>query len=186
MDDSQIVALFWNRDERAIKETALKYGQYCFSIANHILNNQQDAEECVNDTYQGAWTSIPPNKPEVLATYLGKITRRLSLKILRNKDANKRGNGEVSLSLEELASCLPTVDNVMQNIEFNEVVAILNSFLAALPVNERRVFVRRYWYANSINEICKQYGFSKSKVESMLHRTRKKLKKTLEQEGYIV
>lgn len=186
MDDCEIVTLFWNRDEQAIEETATKYGQYCFSIAYNFLKNKQDAEECVNDTYQGAWSSIPPNKPIILSTYLGKITRRLSLKVLRSKDAGKRGGGEVTLSLDELSGCIPASENIESRIEFQELIRLLNSFLDTLPTYERRVFVRRYWYANSIAEISKQYGFSKSKVESMLHRTRKKLKKALEQGEYYL
>ena len=186
MDDNKIVELYWDRDERAIKETSDKYGSYCYSIAYHILNNHHESEECVNDTYLGAWKSIPPNKPEVLATYLGKITRRLSLKILRSKDTDKRGNGEVAASLDELKECIPSLETVESKLEYKELIRILNDFLASLPISERRVFVRRYWHAHSIAEICKQYGFSKSKVESMLHRTRKKLKKVLEQGGYFL
>ncbi len=186
MEDAKIVALYWNRDEVAIKETSDKYGSYCYSIAYHILNNHHEAEECVNDTFLGAWNSIPPNRPAVLATYLGKITRRLSLKVLRSKDTDKRGNGEVAASLDELRECIPSQETVEANMEYKALISILNNFSAVLPTDERRVFVRRYWHAHSIAEICKQYGFSKSKVESMLYRTRKKLKKALEKEGYYL
>ncbi len=185
MEDRQIVALFWARDERAVSEAAAKYGSYCFSIASHILGSRQDAEECVNDTWQGAWSSIPPHRPERLATYLGKLTRRLSMKVLRRNGAEKRGGGQAELSLEELEECLPAGDSVEAGVEFTELVKLLNTFLGALPAARRRVFVRRYWYGQSIAELCKESGFSKSKVESMLHRTRVQLKKYLEQEWYM-
>lgn len=186
MEDKQIVDLFWQRDEQAVAEAARKYGHYCYSIAYRILGNAMDADECVNDTYQGAWSSIPPHRPEDLGTYLGKITRRVSLKSLRSKAAQRRGGGEVALSLDELSGCVPAVGKVDDGVEFQELVDILNRFLSDLALEERRVFVRRYWHVCSISEICDQYGYSKSKVESMLHRTRKKLRNLLKKEGYIV
>lgn len=185
MEDSQIVALYFSRDEKAIEETAIKYGHYCHSIAYHILGNYQDADECVNDTYQSAWNSIPPHKPEKLSTYLGKLTRRISLKIWRSRDAQKRGGGEAALSLEELKECIPDGKAIDEGLNKKELVAAINAFLLELPVQERRVFIRRYWHAHSIAEICSQFGFSKSKVESMLHRTRKKLLEKLKKEGFF-
>lgn len=186
MDDSQIVALFWNRDESAIEHCERKYGSYCHSIAYRILGDHMDADECVNDTYQAAWDSIPPHKPAMLSTYLGKLTRRISLKVLRTKDTQKRGNGEVEISLDELSECISADHSVEGEMEFKELVSLLNAFLTALPADERRVFIRRYWHALPINEICEQFGFSKSKVESMLHRTRKKLRNLLKKEGYCL
>lgn len=186
MDDSQIVELFWNRDEGAIEQCERKYGSYCRSIAYRILGDPLDADECVNDTYQAAWDSIPPHKPAILSTYLGKLTRRISLKVLRSKDTQKRGNGEVDLSLDELSGCISSDHSVEVEMEFKELVKTLNAFLAKLPADERRVFIRRYWHAMPITEICEQFGFSKSKVESMLHRTRKKLRNLLKKEGYCL
>lgn len=185
MNDENIVALYWQRDERAIEETAEKYGAYCFGIAHQLLGNTLDAEECVNDTYQAAWNSIPPNRPQVLSTYLGKITRRISLKVWRGRDAQKRGCGETALSLEELRECIPDSREVDAELSARELTNIINAFLLELPIQERRVFIRRYWHGFSIKEICGQFGFSKSKAESMLHRTRKKLRKRLEKEGYL-
>lgn len=184
MDDSRIVTLYWDRDQRAVEETAKKYGPYCYSIAQRILGDQLDAEECVNDTYHAAWASIPPHKPAVLSTYLGKLTRRISLKVLRSRDTQKRGCGQVALSLEELGECIPSGRNVEEGVDFQALVQTLNSFLATLPADERRVFVCRYWHVMPIPEICSRYGFSKSKVESMLHRTRSKLENLLIKEGY--
>lgn len=185
MDDRQIVALYWKRDEQAIEETARKYGSYCHKIAYRILQNHQDADECVNDTYQGVWDSIPPNRPEVLPTYLGKITRRLCLKVWRSRDARKRGGGETALSLEELKECVPDGKEIDEALNFQELVRAINAFLSELPAEQRRVFVRRYWHTSSIEEISKQFGFSKSKVESMLYRTRKKLLEKLIKEGFF-
>ena len=184
MEDLEIVARFWNREESAIVLCEKASGSYCRSIALHILEDVSDAEECVNDTYQAAWDSIPPNKPVILSTYLGKLTRRISLKRLRSRDAQKRGSGQVAVSLEELAECIPGGHSAETQLEYQELVAILNQFLSTLPPEERRVFLRRYWHAMSIREICDQFHFSKSKVESMLHRTRKKLRSCLEKEGY--
>lgn len=185
MDDRQIVELYWMRDEKAIEETARKYGSYCHTIAYRILRNHHDADECVNDTYQGAWDSIPPHKPETLATYLGKITRRICVKVWRSRDAGKRGGGEIALSLEELQECIPDGREIDEALNARELVNMIDLFLSELPLNERRVFVRRYWHTSSISEICKQFGFSKGKVESMLYRTRKKLRDRLKREGYF-
>ena len=186
MDDKSIVDLFWQRNEQAIFNTAEKYEPYLRSIALRILGDPSDAEECVNDTYNAAWNSIPPHRPAVLSTYLGKLTRRISLKVLRSRSAQKRGNNEIALSLDELSECIPAGFCLDDAIALKELTNTINSFLAALPVTERRVFVLRYWHALPIASICKQLGFSKSKVESMLHRTRVKLKNQLEKEGYFL
>lgn len=186
MDDKSIVDLYWQRDEQAIAKTAEQYGSYLRSIAVRILGDTSDAEECVNDTYNAAWNSIPPHKPAVLSTYLGKLTRRISLKVLRSHSAQKRGSNEVELSLDELTECIPTGYCLDAVIEFKELIASINAFLASLPVTERNVFVLRYWHALPIMSIGNQLGYSKNKVESMLHRTRAKLKKQLEKEGYFL
>lgn len=183
MEDEKIVALYWERNEQAIAETAEKYGVYCHTIAQRILGQQEDADEVVNDTYLGAWNSMPSHRPAMLSTYLGKITRRISLKVWRGRDAQKRGGGQVTLALEELLDCIPSRQEISERLEAEELAKMIDTFLLELPLTERRVFVRRYWHLCSVAELCEQFGFSKSKVESMLHRTRKKLRKRLQKEG---
>ena len=185
MDDKQILDLYFARKEQAIAETAKKYGKYCFSIARNILGNIPDAEETVNDTYIGAWNSIPPHRPCMLSTYLGKITRRLALKRWTANRAQKRGGGEVALALEELAGCIPSDFDVESRMEAAELAQTLNNFVRNLPLPERNVFLCRYWYLDSIEVIARRFDFSQSKVKSMLSRTRKKLYAHLQKEGYL-
>ncbi len=172
MEDKAIVDLYWQRSNRAIPETECKYGGYCHTVAMRIVNNRQDAEECVNDTWLGAWNSMPENRPLYLAPYLAKLTRWL-----------KRGGNEVTLSLEELDSELGEGTDLARQIELKELSAYLDAFLAGLPIEERTIFLARYWYAASIREIAEKSSCSESKVKSMLLRTRRKLKKALEVEG---
>lgn len=186
MEDKQIVELYLQRKEHAIDETAAKYGNYCFSIANNILGNREDAEETVSDTFVGAWNAIPPHCPGNLGTFLGKITRRLSIKRWRANQTLKRGGGEMALALEELAGCIPAEHDMERDMEAAELSRILNRFVRNLPQTERNVFVCRYWYLDSIQAIAKRYGFSQSKVKSMLSRTRKKLQTHLEKEGITI
>lgn len=186
MEDKQIIDLYWERSERAIEETASKYGKYCYSIAFNILYNNEDADESVNDTYLGAWKSMPPHKPELLSAFLGKITRHISLNKWRHKNAEKRGGGQVALALDELLECVPSQEKVDEQIEAKELAKTIDTFLAALKEDERRVFVCRYWYLDPIADICKQFGYSESKVKSMLFRTRGKLLTYLEKEGVFV
>lgn len=185
MKDSQIVELYWQRSERAVLETQKKYGCYCIEIARRLLGREEDAEECVNDVYQACWNSIPPNRPENLRTYAGKLTRRISMKRWRSWDAQKRGGGEIALSLEELGDCVPDGHHIDEALAAKALVQTINSFLMGLSVQERRAFVLRYWHGYTIQEIGKICGFSKSKVESMLHRMREKLRKKLQEEGYF-
>lgn len=185
MDDRQIVDLYFARQEQAIAETAKKYGAYCFSIARNILRNIPDAEETVNDTYIGAWNSIPPHRPAMLATYLGKITRRLALNRWTANRAQKRGGGEVALALDELTGCIPSDFDVESRMETAELTRILNGFVRNLPQPEQNVFLCRYWYLDSIDVIARRFDFSPSKVKSMLSRTRKKLCIHLQKEGYL-
>ena len=183
MEDSQIVALYFQRDERAIDETARKYGKYCFSIAHSILGNREDAEDAVSDTYLGAWATIPPHKPVVLSTFLGKIARRTALKRWERNRTQKRGGGELVLALEELSEFLSDGQTPESAIENTDLTKVLNDFLRTLPQEERQVFVCRYWHLDSIADIAKRFGFTQSKVKSMLARTRKKLYTTLQREG---
>lgn len=184
MEDSRIVELYWTRSESAIDETAAKFGNYCYAIANNILANAEDAQESVNDTYLGAWNSMPTHRPAILSSFLGKITRRISIKKWQEKHADKRGGGEIALALDELSDCIPSEQSVDKEIEMAELSKIIDDFVIALPVAEMRVFICRYWYLDSISNICRQFGYSQSKVKSILHRTRQKLLLHLEKEGF--
>ena len=183
MKDNEIIELYWNRDEAAIAATADTYGNYCYAIAYNILCNNEDAEECVNDTYLKAWNTMPSNKPKRLAPYLGKLTRWLSLNRLRDQDCLKRGNGELPLVLDELAETLDSGVDTEKEIELRELNREIRRLLKKLDKEERDVFLCRYWYIASIAEIAEKSGFTESKVKTMLHRTRKKLLKQLQEEG---
>lgn len=185
MEDSQIVALYWERNERAIDVTAAKYGRYCFTIAFNILSSKEDADESVNDTYLSAWERMPPHRPCVLSTFLGKITRRISLNRWRNKTRGKRGGGEVPLALDELSECIPAQQNTERTVEQKELSQEISRFLDTLPETERDVFVSRYWFLASVKEISNKFGFTESKTKSMLFRTREKLRDHLLKEGLI-
>ena len=184
MDDKSIVDLYFSRNEEAIIQTNRKYGPYCYSIAYNILANKEDAEESVSDTYMAAWKSIPPRRPAVLSTFLGKLTRHISIDRWRERSAAKRGGGEVPLALEELEDCISCMQDVEMEYERKEIITAYIKFLDALPVTERRVFLCRYWYVESIDAIAEKIGFSQSKVKTMLHRTRVKLRKQFTKEGF--
>lgn len=184
MDDNRIVELYWKRNEKAISETDNKYGSYLNRISYNILVNSEDAEECVNDTYHDAWNSMPPHRPSILSTFLGKITRRISIDRWRKYQAVKRGGGEITLALEELEDCISGNSDVEMEYERQELLELINRFLKTLPDTERRIFICRYWYLDSISDISKQFDFSQSKVSSMLYRTRGKLREQLVKEGY--
>lgn len=185
MDDSAIVALYWQRSEQAIAESEQKYGPYCTHIAQGLLRNEQDTQECVSDTWLAAWNAMPPHRPSVLRLFLGKLTRRLSLQRLRRQGRLKRGGGEAALALEELGECIPLRGgDVQQALEGRELTRLLDRFLSGLPTAQRQVFLARYWYGAAVKDIARQFGYSESKVKSMLHRTREKLRLTLEKEGY--
>ena len=185
MVDTEIVALYWARDERAIGESAQKYGSYCHAIALRILSDTQDAEESVNDTWLAAWNAMPPHRPAVLSAFLGKVTRRLSLKRWRDKHAQKRGGGAVALALEELEELLPAPGGPEETVSEQELAGAVERFLRGLGATERWVFLCRYWHLDSVGEIARRFGFSESKVKSLLFRTRKKLKAALEKEGWL-
>ena len=184
MNDSQIVALFFDRDQRAIEETDAKYGNYCYSIAHNILQIREDTEEAVSDTYLALWDAIPPHRPAVLRTFLGKIARRTALKKWEKNRTRKRGGGEITLALEELSEYLSDGSTPETAMEAAELTQILNTFLRKLPKAERQVFVCRYWYLDPIADISTRFGYSQSKVKSMLLRTRRKLQSALKKEGY--
>ena len=186
MDDKQIIELFHERSETAISETANKYGKYCYTIAYHVLYNVEDSEECVNDTYLRAWNAIPPQYPEKLSAFLGKITRNLALNKYKYYLREKRGNGKNELVIDELNECIPASHSTEEAVEETLLVEVLNQFLYSLPKHKRNIFLRRYWYLSSIQEIAKDYGFSESKVKMILLRTRNKLKQFLEKEGIVL
>lgn len=184
MEDKEIVQLYWNREHRAIVETASKYGSYCKAIAQRILGNKEDTEECVNDTYLNAWNSIPPYSPSVLPTYLGKITRNLAFDRFRSRHTEKRGNGEITLVLDELAECVSGTECVEDEIIRHELISAINSFLATLPADKRNIFLLRYWYVMPISEIGKKCGITAGNVSVTLSRVREKLKQYLRERGY--
>lgn len=183
MKDEEIIALYWNRNEQAISATADKYGSYCRSISYRILQNSEDAQECVNDTWLGAWKSIPPHKPSRLSTYLGKITRNLSLNRVKHDSAEKRGLGQTELVLSELEDCIPAQNSVEQLIDEMVLSKSINQFLRVQPRQKRNIFILRYWYLYPIRDIATVYSMSESKVASLLFRMRNDLKSRLEKEG---
>ena len=178
MDDRDIVELFLERSEEAIEQTYNKYGRYCHRIAHNILGNDEDSEECVNDALMRVWGSIPPNEPNCLSSFIGKITRKL-----RHKNSEKRGNGETPVVLDELAECISGYDELERRSDSQEIVAALNKFLEDLNYVERGVFMRRYWMLDPISDIAERYDISVSKTTTMLFRLRAKLKKHLMKEG---
>ena len=186
MEDKEIIELFLNRADTAVSVVAEKYHSYCLHIAYRILENKEDAEECVNDTWLKVWKAIPPQKPDNLSAFLGKIIRNTALNCLRDKNRKCRSNGQLELALDELEECVAHVQSVEQELLEQELTNIMNRFLGTLSEMERNVFVCRYWYLDSISEIARCTEFGEGKIKSMLFRTRKKLKKYLEQEGYYV
>ena len=180
MNDTEIIGLFFARNERAIRETEVRYGQLCMQIAHRILGNRSDAEECVNDTYLALWNTIPPESPAHLSAYACAITRRLSLKRLEYNRAAKR-DPAFTVSLEELEEILPAKEEDV--LDAQALAALLDRFFAELPPTQRQVFLRKYWFFDSIEEIARRFGFSKPKVKSMLFHTRNKLKAFLKKEG---
>lgn len=183
MEDRDIIALYLERNEEAIAETEKKYGRYCYSIAYNILYNVEDAQECVNDALMNAWDSIPPHMPAILSAFLGKLTRYVSLKKWRYARTQKRGGGEIALAYEELSDCIPGGKSVEEELQEKELAEVLDRFLDELPAAQRRIFICRYWYFDDISTICNQFGYSSSKVKSMLYRIRKKLLFRLNEEG---
>jgi RNA polymerase sigma-70 factor (ECF subfamily) len=180
MEDAKILTLFWERNEEALSETRAKYSRLIYSVANRILRNREDAEECENDTYLAAWNSIPPQRPHSLPAFLSGLVRNISISRYRAAHADKRGGGEVILSLQELDECLPAPSET----DTAALAAALNRFLASLGEEERTIFVLRYWRCDAVGEIARRYGFGQSKVKMMLSRTRDKLRIFLEQEGF--
>ena len=184
MEDTRIVQLYWDRDQTAISETATKYGNYCTSIANNILGNNEDAEECVNDTYLKAWNSMPPHRPNTLSTFLGKITRNLSFNRYKYNTADKRGYGQTMVVLDEIAELVSGTDSVEQEIDRKELIQAMNDFLDKLSPNKKSIFVCRYWYFDSISDIANRFGMSENHVSVTLSRLRMKLHNYLSERGF--
>lgn len=183
MEDSEIVDLYWRRDERAIEETGRKYGSLCRSVAGNILG-AEDAEECVNDALHQAWTSIPPQRPDRLGAWLGKVTRNLALNLWDKNRARKRYAGMTAL-LDELAECVPGPITVEKELEDRELSTAIDRWLRALPREDRVMFLRRYWYGVELRELAAKRGVSPNRLAQKMLRLRRSLKHTLEKEGYL-
>ncbi len=186
MKDDQIIELYWQRNENAIRETQAQYGNYCHAIAEHILHDDKDSEECVNDTWLQAWNTIPPQRPAYLQLYLAKITRNLAFGRYRASHAKKRGGGEVNVVLEELAECLAGTSDVETEYLGRELADSINCFVRSLPEREGNLFIRRYFYTESISTIAKRYRLTENHTMVILSRVRKRLRKFLEKEGYEI
>lgn len=187
MDDSQILDLFFERDERAIQELGDKYGAYCYQIAWNILNNREDSEECVNDTWFSAWSCIPPRKPAILSSFVGRITRGFAIDCLRRKYAAKRADLH-TVSIEQEVGAIDRLikDTVSDVINQRELERTINRFLRQLPEADRDIFLRRYWYLDREQDIAKRHGRSVNAVKMNLYRSRKKLYRLLKAEGSVL
>ena len=185
MEDSRIIELFWERAEDAISETDRKYGKYCYAIAYNILHSDPDSEECVNDTYLRAWETMPPQKPNALSAYLGRITRNLALNRLSYKTREKRAEGYVAV-LDEVSEMLPDTSTMPEEADDVALREAINTFLRSLDANTRIVFVRRYWYNSAISEIAADYSIPVGTVKSTLSRTRKRFRDHLAKEGICI
>lgn len=186
LEDSKIIDLYWARKEQALAETDTKYGSYCRTIARNILRNFEDTEECVSDTWLHAWNSMPPQRPGILSAFLGRITRNLSFDRCKYQQAAKRGGGTLPLALDELGECIPSAQRVEYALEQKELAAVIDRFLRTLPEKDCNLFLRRYWYVDSISVIADRYGMKENTVKSILFRTREKLRKFLGEEGIAV
>ena len=186
MKDSEIISRFWERNPDAITETAAAYGNYLQKIAQNILGSVEDAEECVNDTYHRAWNAIPPQRPQVLSAYLAGITRNLAFNRWKSSRTAGRGGGELPLVLDELAECVSGSDDAESETFSRELGEELNRFLRELPDRQRRIFLSRYWYAESVSSIASRFGMTAGNVSVILNRTRKKLRNYLTERGYAV
>lgn len=184
LSDEEIVALYRGRYESAISETADKYRNYCFTIANNILENAQDSEECVNDTLLRLWFSIPPEEPKNLQAYIAKVTRNIALDKYRLKTAAKRGSSAVDVALSELDECVAGDEDPEKEIEKEELSLLINAFLKKIPKRDAGVFISRYFALQSIAQISERFGISENNVMVILSRVRTKLKKHLIKEGY--
>lgn len=185
MEDAKIVALYWERDESAIAQTDRKYGRYLKKIAYNILSDPEDSMESVNDTYLGAWNSMPPHKPQVLSTYLSKLTRRISIDMLRRKCSLKRGAGEYVASLSELRENITDSNTTEQAVDVKMLAEAIEAFLRGLTPDQRNTFIGRYYYMDPVKEVARYCGMTEAKVKSLLFRTRCALREYLQKEGFL-
>ena len=183
MEDMEIVELFFDRNEEAIKKTSEKYGAYCKAVAENILKNPEDSEECVNTALLRLWNSVPPEKPENLKIFLAKITRNVAINNLKAKFAEKRGGREGFAAFDELSECIPSKNNVEEIFDEKELEKAINEFVKNLPEKERNIFIRRYFFFESTKKIGERFSFSSNRVSVILHRTRRKLLEHLKKEG---
>lgn len=186
MEDNAILDLYFARDELAISETDRKYGGYCYSIANRILDSHEDCEETVSDTLWLTWNSIPPQRPNFLKLFLAKITRNLAFTRWRKLSAAKRGGGETELVLEELANCIPGTEQIDDQLNAKELAQTIRRFLDTLSERDQDIFLQRYFYVNDADTIAGRYGMKRTNINLILSRTRAKLKTYLTQEGYYL
>ena len=184
MDDKRIVELYWERSQAAIAHTQEKYGKYCHTIAYNILYSNEDAEECVNDTYLRAWSVMPPHRPDNLSGFLGRITRNLALDKYDRHRAAKR-NANVELAFEELSECIPDSAGTLSESDAVILKDAINGFLELLPKNTRIIFMRRYWYGDKITDIAENLNITAHKASVRLFRLRQKLQDYLKKEGMI-
>ena len=183
MEDERIVMLYWERNEAAIRESATKYGGYCYTVAYHVLHSHEDADECVNDTWNSAWRAIPPEKPTRLRAFLARITRNIAIDRYRRDSAQKR-SAEVESAIDEYWECVPNGDApIGDEVALREAI---NSFLASLDARTRVIFMRRYWYSMSVKDIAQGMRLSQDHVSVILHRTRSKFRDYLTKEGIFV
>ncbi len=185
MEDSAIIALYWERNEAAIGETERKYGPYCRTIACNILGNPEDAEECVNDAWHRAWSTIPPQRPRSLSAFLGRIVRNLSISRWRREHAQKRFSGLEAL-LSELEDCLPGPADVESAADGHALTLCIENWLEGLGQEDRLLFLRRYWYGEEVQALARLLGISPNRTAKRLMALRKELKNVLEQEGFSV
>ena len=185
MEDLEIISLYWRRDETAITETDRKYGPFCHRIALNILSSHQDSEECVNDTYQKTWETIPPTKPDSLRAYLGRIVRNLSISRYRTHHAQKRFSG-MEVLLSELEDCVPVPDQIHQQVEAEELGRLISSWLRGLPEDDRAIFLRRYWNGEAVKELARDAGLRPNAMTKRLLRLREDLRRYLEGKGIAV
>ena len=186
MEDKSIIDLYFERDECAIFESERKYGRYCFVIANNILENEHDSDECINDTWNKAWNTIPPQRPNSLKLFLAKITRNLALDRVRTKSREKRIGENLMIAFEEISEIVSDGSNIESELEAKELMDSINSFLHSLSARDCNVFIRRYFFLDSIDTISDKYGLSKANVSKILSRTRASLKIFLNKEGYFI
>ena len=184
MKDAEIVELYWQRDENAVQETTQKYGAYLSKIAYNILSDLEDSHECVNDTYLAAWNSMPENRPSILSTYLGKITRQISIDRFRKNNSKKRFASEYAVSLSEMEDYFADNNTPEQEVNAKLLEETVNSFVRSLSDDARKVFIGRYYFFDSVKAIATYCGISEANVKTMLYRTRLKLKEHLVKVGF--